>query len=191
METLSQEQPEQVSAGGCLNDVWCSDSFTPKLVQRKGVSVVQGHSYLLESDDGMTVKKTEIPELYSNQEETDPRIILYCAYAQQQGYDAVRIRSPDSDVFFIALHHASKFEITILFNTGTGNKRRLLNISDIAKEYGQVMCTALMSLHAFTHCDTISAFKGVEKVRPIKLLQKTEAFQETMSTLGDTWEVSA
>ena len=53
------------------------------------------------------------------------------------------------------------------------------------------MCTALMSLHAFTHCDTTSAFKGVGKVRPIRLLQKTEAFQETLSTLGDTWEVSA
>ena len=53
------------------------------------------------------------------------------------------------------------------------------------------MCTALMSLHAFTHCDMTSAFKGVGKVRPIKLLQKTEAFQETLSTLGDTWEVSA
>ena len=173
-----------------MNEVWSSDAFAPKLVQRKVVSVVQGRSYLLESDDGISVKKTEIPELHSNQEETDTRVILYCAYAQEQGYDVVRIRSPDTDVFFIALHHASKFDITILFDTGTGNRRRLLNISELAREYGQVMCTALMSLHVFTHCDTTSAFKGVGKVRPIKLLQKTEAFQDALSKLGDTWDVS-
>ena len=102
----------------------------------------------------------------------------------------MRIRSPDTDVFFIALHHASKFDITILFDTGTGNRRRLLNISELTREYGQVMCTALMSVHVFTHCDTTSAFKGVGKVRPIKLLQKTEAFQDALSKLGDTWDVS-
>ena len=173
-----------------MNEVWSSDAFAPKLVQRKVVSVVQGRSYLLESDDGISVKKTEIPELHSNQEETDTRVILYCAYAQEQGYDVVRIRSPDTDVFFIALHHASKFDITILFDTGTGNRRRLLNISELAREYGQVMCTALMCLHVFTHCHTTSAFKGVGKVRPIKLLQKTEAFQDALSKLGDTWDVS-
>ena len=94
------------------------------------------------------------------------------------------IRSPDSDLFFIALHHALKF--TILFDTGTGNERRLLNISDLAKEYGQVMCTRMTSTHAFTHCDTPSAFKGVGKARPIKLFKKTEAFQDALSKLGDT-----
>ena len=43
-----------------------------------------------------------------------------------------------SDVFFIMLHHASKFEITILFHTSLVKdiiKRRFLNISD-AKECG-------------------------------------------------------
>ena len=29
-------------------------------------------------------------------------------YAEEQGYDTVRIRSSDSDVFFILLHHAFK-----------------------------------------------------------------------------------
>ncbi|MPC13645.1 hypothetical protein E2C01_006385 [Portunus trituberculatus] len=153
-----------------INDVGCSDSFAPKLAQRKVVSVVYG--------------------LYSDQEETDTRVILYCAYAQEQGYDGVRIRSPDSDVFFIALHHARKFELTILFDTGTGNKRRLINISDLARQYGQVMCTALMALHAFTHCDSTSAFKGIGKIKPIKLLQKSEVFQETISELGDSWQIS-
>lgn len=173
-----------------INDVWCSDEFAPKLVQRKVVSVVQGHCYVLESADGEVVTKQEIPELYSDQEETDTRVILYCAYAQRQGYGVVRIRSPDSDIFFIALHHAQRFEITILFDTGTGNNRRLINISALAREYGQVKCTALMSLHAYTHCDTTSAFKGIGKIKPTKLLQKSEAFQATFSEVGASWQVS-
>ena len=129
--------------------------------------MVQGHCYALNSDDGLTVTKRELPELYSDQEETDTRIVLYCAYAQAQGYGTIRIRSPDSDVFFIMLHYASSFEITILFDTGSGNKRRLLNISDLASQYAQRTCTALMSLHALnTHCDTTSAYKGMGKFDP-------------------------
>ena len=76
------------------------------------------HVYLLESEDGMTVRKTKIPEIFSDQEETDTRVILYCA--PKQGYETVRIRSPESDIFFILLHHASKFDIKILFDTGLG-----------------------------------------------------------------------
>ena len=81
--------------------------------------------------------KTEIPEIFSDQEETDTRVILYCAYAQKQGYETVRIRSPDSDIFFILLHHVSKFDIRILFDTGSGNNRKLIDISDLSKVYGQ------------------------------------------------------
>ena len=122
-----------------------------------------------------------------------PRVILYCAYAQKRGYETVRIRSPDSDIFFILLHHVSKFDIKILLDTGSGtgsgNNRKLIDISDLSKVYGQELCTALMSLHAFTHCDT-SAFKGIGKIRPIKLLLKHKGFQDALSKLGDTWEES-
>ena len=47
-----------------------------------------------------------------------------------------------------------------------------------------------MSLHAFTHCDT-STFKGIGKIRPIKLLLKNKGFQDALSKLVDTWEVPA
>ena len=123
-----------------------------------------------------------------------PRVILYCAYAPKQGYETVRIRSPDSDIFFILLHHVSKFDIKILLDTGSGtgsgNNGKFIDISDLSKVYGQELCTALMSLHAFTHCDT-SAFKGIGKIRPIKLLLKNKGFQDALSKLGDTWEVPA
>ena len=66
-------------------------------------------------------------------------------------------------------------------------KRRLLNISELAREYGQMMCTELMSLRAFIHCDTTDAYKGIGKVQPIKLLRKTEASQDALTKLEDIY----
>jgi hypothetical protein len=58
--------------------------------------------------------------------------------------------------------------VTILFDTGTGNKKRLIDITKLAQQYQQELCTALLGMHAFTHCDTTSAFKEIGKVKPIK-----------------------
>ena len=127
-----------------MNEVWCSDAFAHKLQNRKIVSMVQGYVYLLESEDAITMRKTEIPEIFSDQEETDTRVILCCAYVPKQGYEIVRIHSPDRDIFFILLHHASKFDVKILFDTGSGNNRKLTDISDLSKVYGQELCITLM-----------------------------------------------
>uniref|UniRef100_UPI00359026EA uncharacterized protein isoform X1 n=2 Tax=Myxine glutinosa TaxID=7769 RepID=UPI00359026EA len=168
-----------------LSDVWSENEFASKLLQHKMVVVVEGHADMLSSDDGNTMKRTEITSLYSTQEETDTRVIIYCLYVQERGYQVVCIRSPDSDVFFIALHHAPTLDVTLLFDTGSGNKKRFINVTDLAHGYGQQFCTAVMALHAFTHCDTTRAFKGIGKIRPIKVLQKMPAFQSVLASLGD------
>ena len=96
--------------------------------------VVKGGVFTLTSPDGQSVQQTEVQK---NQEETDSRIILYINHAHQQGYETVVVRSPDSDVFFILLYYAYTFQVTILFDTSSGNKRRLLNISEITGELGE------------------------------------------------------
>ena len=72
---------------------------------------------------------------------------------------------------FISLVLGS-FTTTILFDTGTGNKKRLINVTELADGLTQEYCTALLALHAFTHCDTTSAFRGIGKKKPIKVMQK-------------------
>ena len=52
------------------------------------------------------VQKENIPELRSNQEETYSRVVLYCIYAAEQGYQYARVRSQGSDIFWILLYHA-------------------------------------------------------------------------------------
>ena len=143
------------------------------------------------STDGIKVAKEEIHELRSNQEETDTRVVLYAKYGSKNGYKSIRIRSPDSDIFFILLHFASELEVNILFDTGKGNSRRLIGLSDLGKELGQTMSTALMTLHTFTGCDSTSSFKGIGKVKPIKILKKQLKFQETFVLIGDSGDIKA
>jgi len=47
-----------------------------------------------------------------------------------------------------------------------------------------------MSLHAFSGCDTTSAFRGVEKVKPVKTPIHQEQYIDVLKTLGEQWETS-
>ena len=96
----------------------------------------------------MTVVKEEIYLLRSSQEETDTRVILYAFYGCSEGCANIRVKSPDSDIFFIMLHHAAAIQSVLFFDTGTGNNKRLIDVSKIAKGYGETYCTSLMVLHA-------------------------------------------
>ena len=78
---------------------------------------------------------TEIAKLESDQEEIHTRVVLYCSYAVDEEYNYVRVRSPDSDIFFILLYYASKINITLLFDTGSRCKRRLFNISQLTHDF--------------------------------------------------------
>ena len=87
------------------------------------------------------------------------------------------------------MHFASKFDSSILFDTGSGNKKRLLDISSLAKDLGKVKCSALLSLHALTGCDTTSALKGIGKQKPIIILEKNREFNVVLAKLGETWSM--
>ena len=119
---------------------------------------------LIKNGEAFDIAKEEhIPDLRSNQEETDSRVVLYLIDAAEQGYQYARVRSPDSDIFWILLYHVRKIDITILFDAGHGNKKRLINIKNLSKHYTEQMCEAMLALHAFTGCDSVSSFKGYWK----------------------------
>ena len=153
---------------------------------RKVILIKEGEAFRITRTD---TESETIQELKSSQEETDPRVVLYCHYAANQGYRYCRIRSPDSDIFCILLHHARSIDTTILFDTGHGNKKRLINITKLAKQYPQHTCSAMLSLHALTGCDSVSSFKGIGKVKPLQLLLKSPSFCDTLNQLGEDWDV--
>ena len=131
---------------------------------------------------------TEIPKLESDQEEIDTRVFLHCSYAVDEEYDYVRIRSPDSDVFLILLYYASKINITFLFDTRPGCKRKLLNISQLTHDFTPLYCNARLGPHAFSRCHTASAFKAIQKSEADKLLQKKPRYQAVFKNPKKSWD---
>ena len=134
-----------------------------------------------------TTTRKERPELDSSQEETDTRVVLYARNAADMGYKVAHIKSPDSDIFFILLYHSSYLNIEVLFESGTGNRKRLLNISKLNKKLGHRVCSSLLSLHALTGCDTTSSLKGIGKIKLLKILEKYPMFHETLEKIGENW----
>ena len=123
----------------------------------------------------------EIHTLYSNQEETDSRVILYLYHAVKMGYKSAVVRTPDTDIFFIILHHCHSINLTIYLDTGTGKHCRLINVTTFAETLGSTYCTALLGYYVFSGEDCTSAFRGKGKVTPLKKLQKNPKFQKAFA----------
>ena len=173
-----------------LLQVWSSDSQAAKLQDRSVVLICEGKAVKLTSPDGIMTVSEPLHDIDSTQEETYSRIALYCAYGKQLGYRFIKVKSPDTDVFFILSHFVKDIDdITILFDTGKGNYKRLIDISLLTKDTTKAHQSALHSLHAFTGCDTVSAFKGRGKLKPLKILQQTPRFVDTLARLGEKWVV--
>ena len=67
-------------------------------------------------------------------------------------------RSSETDVLAFILKYAQHIDPIVLFDTGTGNKRRLLSVKHSVEVKWFDLCVALTALHCFTGCDTIRAF---------------------------------
>ena len=121
-------------------------------------------------------KECQIPEINSTHEETDHRQILYLFYAKDKGYKYSVVRSPGSDSFFLLLYYAHRLKPLIVFlDIGSGEHRKLLNITDIANDFGEEYCCTLLGYYIFTGKDTTSAFRGKGKVNSLKKLLKKHA----------------
>jgi len=72
----------------------------------------------------------DVPELHSSQHEADTRIILHCLHADRTSPEpcSIVVSSPDTDVFVLLLYYAKDIKKSLLFQTGSGNKRRLIDI---------------------------------------------------------------
>ncbi len=151
---------------------WGSKVAASRL-QKCGTAVIvkEGKAYQLKSSNG-EVMTNEIPELSSDQEETDTRIILYLHYDAKLGYKSAVVRTPDSDIFFIMLHHSHSISLTILLDIGMGKHRQIINVTELAESLEPEYCTTLLGFYVFSGEDCTSAFKGKGKVGPLKKLQK-------------------
>lgn len=132
-----------------------------------------------------TVKIVE--ELAADHEEADTRLILHSEHATARGQSSV-IWSPDTDVAMIALGTvASEPTKCVLFATGTGNKRRVLNLTAMSAHLGPTLSKGLIGLHALTGCDSTSSFYGKGKATCFKTFLSDEQSHHVLQDLGVTF----
>ena len=99
--------------------------------------------------NGDSVTVEEVPELECDHEEADTRMFLHAQHAAASS-DVVVIKSPDTDVFIIALACQANIPATLIFDTGTANNRRRIDVGRVAEFFGPRWCKAMIGFHIFT-----------------------------------------
>lgn len=167
------------------------DLHAPLLLNKELFFVCEDRCELFTSTNGKSVSSMPVHDLFSSQEEADTRIIFHCLYlSHQSAINRIVIRSPDTDVFLLLLSFANTIGITLIFDTGTGNSRRQINMSELALSMHARLGDAILGLHAFTGSDTTSCFAGKGKLRPLKYLKKDDTFIDIFARLGTCENVS-
>jgi hypothetical protein len=115
-------------------------------------------------------KVNDCPDLFSNHEEANTRMLLHAIHANTRFGDMnvkgrIIIKSPDTDVLFLCIHFFPSMRNTkeLWFKTGTVTRtkdgRRYLPVHDICH------------IHALTGCDTTCSFFGIGKKTVLKTLK--------------------
>ena len=147
----------------------------------------------LTSTDDEQVSRSEVLELTCSHEEADIRLFLHAAHAAQSRQSTTIIKSPDTDVAVIGIYAASLdvfCHVQLLWLMGTKDRWRFMHLSRLAHVLGTEICNSLPGYHAFTGCDTMSAFYGKGKKQSFEILIKDRTIQAGMAGLGVAPECS-
>ena len=98
------------------------------------------------------------------------------------------MRSPDTAVAVFGCAVAGKVPARILMRMGTKQRSRVISLTAIAEQLGEEVCAALPGFHAFTGCDTTSAFSGRGKKAALSLV--TGGLWQAMQMLGASFNVT-
>jgi len=133
----------------------------------------------------------EAKELESSQEEADTRLLLHALHAAESGkYKAIVITAEDTDVLVLCLGVSNNIHCPMYQKCGTKNRLRFIDITKLRRLLGDRVSDALIGMHSFTGCDTVSSFAGRGKMTILKQMKSNETYQEAFSELGRSWEVS-
>jgi hypothetical protein len=86
--------------------------------------------------------------------------------------------------------NCTQLKAELYLKSGTGTRIHIISINAAAEKLGPNMCKALLGIHAFSGCDTVSAFAGRGKIRILNAVKKSVRFQELFGELGTSWDVS-
>ena len=169
-----------------------SEHFVSLLGTEKQVIITVGTTCIQLAAPSLTatcLRATEIPELFCTHEEADTRLLLHSAHATSHGFQSALICSPDTDVGVIPIGLCTSINGQLVFKTGSAKKPELVDISALSAKLGPAASEALIGLHAFIGCDSVSAFSGKGKKAALELIKKDCAQAEAMAELGKSFNV--
>ena len=100
------------------------------------------------------------------------------------------IATEDTDVFILCLAFSKKISSNLYMKCSTQNRTRYLDITRLVSAIGDGVCQALVGLHTFTGCDSVSAFAGRGKLGALKKLKRDQNYQRAFGELGKSWDLS-
>ena len=154
---------------------WKQDKYRRKLTDKVLFVACEEECHQISPEAAFTVE-----ELNSTQEEADTRILLHLSHAGRSDYSTMIVASEYTDVFILCLS----------FKCGTQTRVRYISITSIVQAIGQNLCSSLLGMHAYTGCDTVSAFAGRGKIGALRIVKEQRSFQEMFDLLGVEWELS-
>jgi hypothetical protein len=166
-----------------LAESWKEEEMRKRLGDTSLIVTIGEQCFSITKDD---VEK--VHELTSSQEEADTRLALHAKHAAGTHRHVIVI-SEDTDVLLILLALQAEIGARLLLRRGKKNKIRLIDISRLAIVIGRDECAALMGVHAWTGCDSVSAFAGQGKIKAVNLIRTNDTFREAFTTLGREWSV--
>ncbi len=122
--------------------------------------------------------RTVLPELYSQLDEADLRLVLHAFDCAKAGYKTCVVLSNDTDVAVALLYHYPTLKEAGLselwMRGGRGKTVRYIPLHILHERPGQDVCNVLPALHCLTGCDATSKVgtkKASLKAQPTQLLR--------------------
>ena len=84
-------------------------------------------------------------------------------------------------MFVLLIAFAKEIPASLYQKRGTSTRVRYMDIRKLRAVLGDKLSQALIAFHAFTGCDTVSAFAGRGKTGPLKQLKKDEVAIDTFA----------
>ena len=118
-----------------------------------------------------------LTDLDSSQEEADTRLLLHAPYAARSKFAAIIIVSEDADVWVLCLAFKSFITSSMFIKCCSQTRVKYLDVSRVVEQIEAITCKSLPGFHAFTGCDTVSAFQERRKVLVFRIMAQDQGFQ--------------
>ena len=115
-----------------------------------------------------------LTDLDSSQEKADTRLLLHAAHAATSKFAAVIIVSEDTDALVLCLAFKSFIPSSMFIKCSSQTRVKYLDVSRIGERIAASTCKSLPGFHAFTGCDTVSAFQGRGKVLVFRIMAQDQ-----------------